>query len=121
MTGPSDGRQLILIGGFRIVSYGYPGSNKRKCKRVFRSGHWSYSTRIVAGDSVRNNFSEIYFLAIDREVLAEQQIERENVKRSGANGEKQIRGPVEARNFLAARKRGRDIPAIARVRVEIKM
>ena len=70
---------------------------------------------------MRNNFSEIYFLAIDREVLAEQQIERENVKRSGANGKKQIRGPVEARNFLAARKRVRVIPAIARGGVEIKM
>ena len=62
---------------------------------------------------MRNNFPEIYFLAIDREVLAEQQIERENVKRSGANGEKQIRGPVEARNFFAARKRVRVIPAVA--------
>ena len=54
---------------------------------------------------MRNNFSEIYFLAIDREVLAEHQIERKNVKRSGANGEKQIRGPVEARNFFAAPRR----------------
>jgi hypothetical protein len=33
MTGLFRWKTAILIGAFRIVSYGNPGSNKRKCIR----------------------------------------------------------------------------------------
>ena len=77
MADPLRPSKLILIGtlsltmGF-VVSYSYPGSDKRKCKRkVSASGHRRGTTNIAVGDSVRDNFCEIYLLAVDREVLAE--------------------------------------------------
>ena len=105
-----------------VVSYSYPGTGKRECKRkISTSGNGHSSTHICVGDSVWGKFLEIYLVAINSEVLTEHQIKRESVIRNGVDGHEQIRGPIEPRNFFAARKRGRDIPAIARVRVEIKM
>jgi hypothetical protein len=62
---------LLLTMGF-VVSYSYPGSDKRKCKRkVSASGHGRGTTYIAVGDSVRDNFCEVYLLAVDRKVLAD--------------------------------------------------
>jgi len=47
---------LLLIMSF-VVSYGYPGSDKRKCNRkVSASGHGRGTTYITIGDSVRSKF-----------------------------------------------------------------
>jgi len=108
MADPLQPSKLILIGtlpltmGF-VVSYSYPGRDKRKCKRkVSASGHGRGTTYIAVGDTVRGNFCEIYLLAVDREVLAEQQIKRESGTRNRAVGDGHIRAPVETRNFFAA-------------------
>ena len=86
-----------------VVSYSYPGSDKRKCKRkVPASGQGRCITYIAVGDFVRGNFCEIYLLAVDRKVLAEQQIKRESGTRNRAVGDGHVGAPVETRNFSAA-------------------
>jgi hypothetical protein len=62
---------------------------------------------------VRDNFCEVYLLAVDRKVLAEQQIKLESGTRNRAVGDGHFRAPVETRNFFAALKRVRIIPVIA--------
>jgi hypothetical protein len=62
---------LPLIRGV-VVSYSYPGSDKRKSKRkVPASGRGRGTTYIAVGDYVRGNFREIYLLASSAWLCAE--------------------------------------------------